>query len=260
MRTVNINLPKAWSELSEKQLLFISKLFILDFSSDPYKFLTHVLVKIARIKIKSTFKNGILLEDYIIRIRGEKKFRISTSQFHALAKSLDFLLEPVSGVNTLKSIRRRRPCNKRMYGTKFIQFLTAENYYLAFINTKETKYLRCLTATIYNKPNEPFKESLVSKNSFAFFFTSYVKLYAVYLWYSGFRSYLAIEFPYIFSVSKESDPGLQPKPKEYLMSLIRGLSDGDVTKNDHIQMQVNTMDALFELNQKAKEITELKNK
>lgn len=252
MRTVNFKIPKSWIELSPGQLLFVAKLFLSEFAQIRYKFLTHVFLKFAKLKVLKE-RDG----KQFYKLRGEKPFTLTSSMMRELAGKLSYLLAEVTEIKPLRKIRRAKACNYRLYKTKFIRFLMAENFYIAFSETKEKQHLNCLVATLYNRPGRAFDDKLIKRRSRYYRFVGITKKYTVYLWYSGFRWYVAKECPEIFSSGSGSAGPV--KIKEHIMGMIRGLSDGDVTKNDNV-LQVDTWDALYELNAKAKHIREIKSK
>lgn len=250
-RSVNIQLPTKWIDLSNDQLKFVAKLFLSEFAKRPYKFLTHALVKFAKVKIKK-----VMLGEYILSIPGEKPFEVSGAVITTVASKLSWLLEEVTELHPLKRLWQAKPVNYRLHKTKFIRFLTAENFFMAFKIKNEVKYLNALVATLYDKPNQSFNDSLIMKRGRYFKWVRMYKKYTVYLWYSGFRWYVAKECPNLF----ESDGGGgEFKIKDHIMNMIRGLTEGDVTKQDNV-LQVDTWDALYELDAKAKHMIEMKEK
>lgn len=251
MRTINFILPISWFELTTKQLLFVSKLLLADFAKTKFRFLTHVLAYAVNMDIKPG-KSGT----YLLSIKGSKKFILTTSQVHSVASKLDFLLDKVTEVRPIPRIRRARAIHFRLYKTTFSQFLSAENFHAAYKATGDVKHLNCLVATLYLKRNQTFSDSLIKKRSRYFRFVRIHKKYSAFLWYSGFRWFVAQECPNLFN---SNSTGKELNIKDHLMNMIRGLSQGDVTKNDKI-LEVSTWEGLYELDAKAKESNDLKSK
>ena len=252
MQHVNIQVPTKWLELTNKQLLFVAKLFLSEFASIQFRFLTHALIKFGNIKIKK-----VLINIYCLKLRGEKPFIISTSKMTSVVSSLQWILDEVTELHPLKRIRRAKPVHYRLYKTKFIQFLTAENFYIAYSDTTKKEHLNALVATLYQRPGQSFNDSLVKKRARYFKYVQFAKKYTVYLWYSGFRWYVARECPNMFD---KSDGSGTLQIKEHIMNMIRGLTEGDVTKNTKVTNDVDTWDALYELDAKVKQINEMKAK
>ena len=76
MRKVHFQLPTCYEDLSEKQLLFVSKLFLSDFAQRRFSFLTHALMRFAHLRVKRVLDGS----RYEITIAGEKPFVVFTSQ------------------------------------------------------------------------------------------------------------------------------------------------------------------------------------
>lgn len=257
MRTINLNIPTNWIELSNAQLKFVSKLFLSEWAQVKFKFLTHALVCFSGLKIKNkkAIKSDGQLK-YFSKIKREKVFALSPGQVRSAAGKLEWLTETVQEVKPLKKIGFAKPCNYRLYKTTFNQFLTAENFYTAYQQTNKVEYLNCLVATLYKMPWQKFNEDLVKKRSRHFKLSRLHIKYTVFLWYSGFRWYVSQQCPNIFS---KGGSGESVKIKDHILGMVRGLTDGDVTKNDAVQ-QVETWEALYELDAKAKHIHEMTEK
>lgn len=257
MRSVNFTVPLNWAGLKSNHLRFVARLFLADWAKQEYLFLTHAFIYFSGLKFikKEQVKSGGKIM-YWVKKKGEKPFGLRANQLHSAASNLKWLLDTVTEVKPLEWIFCRKPCHFRLYNTPFNQFLTAENFYTAFQVTKKTEFLNCLCATLYNLPGKTFDEDLVKKRARWFRFASMEKKYTVFLWYSGFRWYVGKECPNIFSKGSEGGP---VKIKEQIMNMIRGLTDGDVTKNEDVR-QVETWDALYELDAKVKHANELKQK
>lgn len=253
MRSVNIKLPTRWLELDNAQLLFVAKLFLSPFAETRHRFLTHALIRFAKVKIRKLFAGA----QYLITIPREKPFLVSAGKLISILENLDWMLQEVTEVNPIKRIRNARPVNYRLYKTKFIQFLTAEIFFTAYSQTRKVEHLNNLVATLYLRPGQSFDDSLVKSRARYFRFVSIYKKYTVYLWYSGFRWYAAQECPNMFQKSEGAE---KVQIKEHVMNMIRGLTEGDVTKNVMVTNQVETWDALYELDSKVKHINEMKQK
>jgi|GEM_PF-1316691 len=253
MRTIHLKLPTCYKDLSEKQLLFVAKLFLSDFAQRRFSFLTHALMRFAHLRVKRVLDGS----RYEITMAGEKPFVIFTSQLFSVLEHLYWLLEEVTEVIPLGHIRGARPVHPRLYHTKFIQFLTAENFFMAYAQTRKVEYLNCLVATLYLRPGQSFDDHLVKKRGRYFRWVSLERKYTVYLWYSGFRSHVARQCPHMFDKSGDGEP---VKIKEHVMNMIRGLTEGDVTKNAMVTNEVDTWDALYELDAKVKHVNEMQEK
>jgi len=248
MRTVNISLPANWIDLTNSQLLFVAKLFHSEFASLKSQFLTHAFVFFSGARIIG----DPYLDMHLVKFKKQKVVQMPVSLVISIANKLDWLLSDVTELKPLKRILFASAVNYRMYNTCFEQFLTAENYYIAYSETNDIKYLNMLVASVYSLPFQTFNAKKIKSRSKWFSFVSQYKKYTVFLWYTGFRTQISNEFDDLFTVSKKKGSPIPVKIKSHIMSFVRGLTEGDVTKTDSVYKS-DTWTALFELNEKAKQ-------
>ncbi len=254
MNTINLTTPANWLELSNKQLKFVSKLFMSEFASAQTSFLTLALIFFTKIKIKET---GSL--SYRLKVPKQKSFRISASLLLTITSTLQWLLDEVTEIKPLRSIAFAKPVNYRLHNTNFEVFLAAENYYIAFEQTKDPVHLNNLVACLYYLPLQKFNEKKIQKRSRYFTLVPLHVKYTVFLWYSGFRYIVSKKCPDLFSSNKKASNQAKIVIKDHILGLIRGLTEGDVTKTNNIY-KTDTWTALYELDAKAKEGREFREK
>ena len=247
MNTINLNTPTSWIELNNKQLKFVSKLFMSEFASIQSRFLTHALIFFTKIKIKQV--NSL---SYRLKVPKHLSFQISTSLLLSITNLLQWLLDEVTEIKPLRSIAFAKPVHYRLHNTNFEVFLAAENYYIAFEQTKDTVHLNNLIACLYYLPLQKFNEKKIVKRGKYFSFVPIHVKYTVFLWYSGFRYLVSNKCPDLFHSNKKSSNQAKLIIKDHILGLIRGLTEGDVTKTNNIY-KTDTWTALYELDAKAKE-------
>ena len=183
MKTVNLTIPKQWNELTESQLRFVAKLFLSEWAQLRFKFLTHAMVRFAGITVMQTkpIRRNSKLK-YLVKKKGQKFFLLTVNQLHAVASKLEWLLDVIQEVKPLKRIMFSRMSHPRLYNTQFIQFLTAENFYIAYSETKNKKHLACLVASVYHLPWQKFNENRVKQRSRKFMLCREHTLFTVFLW------------------------------------------------------------------------------
>ncbi len=254
MSTLNISLPSKWLDLSNSQLLFVAKLFNSDFSKFRTQFLTLAFFRLSNARISGKPTADI----FLLKIKGQKIFEMPISLLTSITNKLDWLLGEVTEVKPLKRILFASPVNYRLYNTTFEQFLTAENYYIAFSETNEMKYLNMLVASLYSLPLHKFNAKKISSRSKWFFLASVHSKFTVFLWFSGFRAHISNEFPELFDVSGNPKKKEPINIKSHIMGFVRGLTEGDITRSDSVYKS-DTWTALYELNEKAKSGTKKTN-
>jgi len=254
MNTINLITPTNWLDLSNKQLKFVSKLFMSEFASARTNFLTHALIFFTKIKIKQVDSLS-----YRLKVPKHISFQISASLLLTITSNLQWLLDEVTEVKPLRSIAFAKPVNYRLHNTNFEVFLAVENYYIAFEQTKDPVHLNNLIACLYYLPLQKFNEKKIQKRGKYFKFVPIHIKYTVFLWYSGFRYIVSQKCPDLFSSNKKSSSQSKIVIKDHILGLIRGLTEGDVTKTNNIY-KTGTWTALYELDAKAKEGREFREK
>jgi hypothetical protein len=255
MKTINLTVPKDWNDLTADQLKFVARLFNSPWAQDQYKFLTHAFIRFSGLKVLTKVIRMNKQIRYQVKKKGHKPFYLTSEQLRFSAEKLDWLLKEVHECTPLSRMGIARPVNQRLYATKFIQFLTAENFYIAYQTTQKREHLNALCASLYLLPWQKFSEDKVKSRARYFRLIPFQTKYTAYLWYSGFRYHISVMCGNLFS-GKGSGP---VNVREHIMGMLRSLTEGDVTKNKLVE-QTDTWEALYELDAKAKYINELNKK
>ena len=115
MRTINLQIPTQWIELSNAQLKFVSKLFLSDWAQKKYSFLAHAVIRFAGLRILNrTAVRSTGQSKYFIKKKGEKVFALSPNQLRAAAKKLEWLLKDSREMKPFSRILLARPCHYRL--------------------------------------------------------------------------------------------------------------------------------------------------
>jgi hypothetical protein len=248
--TVNLSAPRSWKELSAKQLVYVSWLM----THKPLtkeELHTYAFVRFSGIQV--FHEHG----GYWLCYYGNRYFTLSPEQALSFSRKFSWLTDAIGEVTpvpTLAGIAHQEP---RLRGLPFIQYLACENYYQAFIHTKDEKFLNCLIASFY-LGDEKFDDSRTAERAENFRKISFHVRHTVFLWYYGLKSVFQTNFPYFFQKSEsiaDAEPQA-PNMREHINNMVRALTGGDVTKTEAIY-QTETWTALAELNAKARENKEL---
>jgi hypothetical protein len=152
-------------------------------------------------------------------------------------------------VNPLPWIKLARARHYRLYNASFEEYLMAENYYFAFVETKDPVHLDNLISVLYRRPWHRWDASLIQSRAKIFRVVNGAVKNTVFMWYIGFRSYIPVRCPSLFSGEKSDRPF---KPRDYINSMIHQLTNGDITIKQQL-LKLPAMDALDELEQRAVE-------
>lgn len=238
MSVINLTAPVSYNSLSRKELLYVSRLFLVNLCRNS--FLVRAFCRLSGLRPLGTNEDGTPLFLY-----GKQVVPIGLDEFNGLVASQQYLLEMQLTVNRLPVIRAgwRRfhgPAN-RCYNLTLKEYLYAENAIFAYGTTREFRYIDQLCAILYRPAGkgslagdkrEAFNEFSSLKRQRLFRLVSREKRFLVFLFYSGCRGEFSKEFPHLFSGSVTSS---QPEsPARDILHMVRILNNNDITKNETI--------------------------
>lgn len=271
MTTVNLTVPTGWNKLSRSQLLHVARLFLAGLSADSFR--VRVFLHFSGIELLGERK--LENELYYVFLRDRKQLMIGMQQYQYFLKSVDFLLQESRLTTNLF------PCfnilGKRFYGPSncgynitWLEFIHAESCFYGFTQTRNISHLNNLCAVLYRSGKKYFRSSSIDNNGDPreifndftyqrrarwFRFLSPSKRFSVFLFYSGFRNLLVSRHPHVFSSSSVSSA--DQNPVENLVSTMRLLNQGDITRNRIIQQSL-VWEAFAQLNDMVANIKEYK--
>ena len=248
---INLTAPRSWKELSPRQLTYVSWLMCQGSLTAP-EFHAFAFVRLTGITV-------VKKVDDIWYCRHKKdKFALTAEQVHSFSKQFAWLTSEIGEVTPLPELKGVKHKDSRLYGLPLKQYLACENYYQAFLFTKEEEFLNCLIACFYLRDNE-FDDAKTLKLSRRFARLPFHVRHTVFLWFYGLKSVLQKHFPNFFqkvdSILEDEKPQA-PNMGAQINNIIRTLTGGDVTKTDAI-FKTETWTALAELDAKARENKDL---
>ena len=173
-----------------------------------------------------------------------------------MAKQCRFLLEPAE-LHPLRWIRFARARHFRLYNATFDEYLMAENYYFAFIETKKPEHLDNLVAVLYRLPWHRWNANKIRGRGLWFRHADPAEKNSVFMWYTGFRAYVPKRCPHLFSGGGKKAEAFNPR--NYINGMVHQLTNGDITLKNKLLKQP-CWDALDELEQRAIEADSLNQK
>ena len=246
---VRLNTPLSWSELSNKQKLYIASLQ-LTYSKGPDLLVRSFLFCTGLKKIVDAEPVTEAAErEHWYRYKKSKPFLIPDTVILEAASKMNYLLREPINYTPLPRIRRAKPLHYRLYNAIFEQYLMAENFFMAFTKTDDVAHLNCLCVVLHTRHFQKWDSSLIKKRSKYFTKVSMAEKTTVYTWYISFRNYVASECP---NLQKPSSNGEEPKMKEMVRGMVRMLNKGDIKGNETIY-KAPVWDALYELEAQAEE-------
>lgn len=247
-RTLNLSMPETWDQLSRKQLLFVSCLFLKELSEHEFK----LRVFIHFTGIKALPQKVIAEHVYYFFRKGSSRFSLTVEELHWFIQSASFLLHQVTlTVNHLPVIKlfgfHYHGPAKKGYNIRMLEFMHAEAVLHAWHTTKRFDHLLKLCAILYRpaKPwseqrtadfdgdkRQPFNDFMYRRRAIYFRLLPKAQVFAVYLFYMGFKNALVMAHPGVFSKAPVSSEPVNLT--ENLQQLVFGLNGGDITRNNEI--------------------------
>ncbi len=248
---LNLTAPKSWKELSAKHLTYISYL-MTNGQITPAELHAFAFVRFTGIRVLKEIDGG-----WICKYK-KHRFELNPEQVTSFCRQLSWLTDNISEIVPIPELAGRKHSESRLRGCPLKQYLACENYYQAYIFTKEEKYLNCLIAAFYTN-GKAFNDGKTLAESKCFEKLPFHIRNTVFLWYYGLKSVLQKNFPHFLqkveTILEDEEPQA-PNMRDIIKNMIRALNGGDVTKTNQIY-EINTWEALAELDAKALENQEM---
>jgi len=266
---INLTIPTSWNALTKKQLLYISRLYLLKLTQNTFR--SRAFCYLTGIKPKGEQKIGT--DWYYIFKRKRKYFKIHEQEYIYFLKSADYLIqESHLTKNHFPAIRiffkwYYGPSNSG-YNITWLEFINAEGCFYGLSKTSDPKYLDQLCAVLYRPQKkhynpraedytgdrrQRFNDFTYQRRAKYFRFVSPVVKNCIFMFYIGFRNKLVEKNPYCFaSATVSSDV---TNPVEGLMATMRTLNMDDITRNEQIQHSL-VWEAFAQLNDMIKNVKE----
>ena len=237
----NVDLPTAWHELTQEQLLAVFRL--MAYGESGPALMTQAFLIFAGLKPEG--------ED-IYRNRAGFLMKIGVSQITAAALRLEYLTTPPTAAVRLDYAEDGTPCKTGadFEDATFGEFLHADGLFLMYLNNPEANADRLseIAEMLYPGIGRAAATSpLMNAN--------------IIVWLTGLKHQLTGMYPYLFAAPAAADYEETPEEaaarrRRATLSMIRALTGGDITKENDI-LRTAAHSALNELNEKAREAKEL---
>lgn len=217
-RALTLRVPTSWEALTDGQLRYVASLMADGFATDYVKAM-------------------LLLRAVPEHLRSQ----LPAEAVADCLSELDFLDQPPAAPVRPDTLQSRQGLNAYLHGVPFRTWLAIENYYQGYLQSRESEALQCLARELY-----PGVEAELSA----------AEGYLVLLWVVSLKAAYCELFPYLFRAQGGGNADDAPDQREVMNAQIRALTGGDVTKTQAV-LEADTIDALTELDAKAREAHEL---
>lgn len=243
--SIDIKMPKAWEDLSQQELSVVYNIITHLDGCDVQTLRLMVFRALANCRIIPLHNDKFKLAVKCIigqTLKVKTRYCVVTpEQLAELLECLSFLESP--GIMPIRPDiwGNAKAVDSQLHGLAFGEWLQLENYYQAYISTKQSDDLQAIAQLLYPglKPkyiDEAFKFGLLQ-------------------WVIQVKQYFAKLWPNFFRPANGEVSGTTML--DITNAEIRALTGGDITKEDKI-METECWRALTELDYKAAEAAELK--
>lgn len=235
--TLNLQLPRSWSELTRAQLFYAY-------------FLKHAgRFSPAEVRALCLLRFGHLSRDRMpaprgfVRLRqGRRSYCVPTVLLGVAADTLSYLDGLPDTPVRLEEWEGCPAASPMLYEVDFGTYLLLENYWQSFLRTKDEKAIDRMSLLLY-KGLSPKKAAHP------------ILRYAVACWMAALKEQMAARFGHLFRPAGSEGDDL-PDMEKVMNAELRALTGGDVTREAEVRA-VGLWRALEELNAKAREAEEL---
>lgn len=229
-------MPTSWGELNDKQLMLYADL-ATRYALSEVRML--FFLRLMDMQIGPVTEDG-----YSCRI-GKWFGEVTPWQMRCWLKVLDFLDKYDCAVRPERLRFWHKAKSKLLQNdVTFGEFLHLENWWYAYLTTREEQWLARMATVLYG-----FRKPPVLRPA---------EVVVLTLWYNGIKQQLPEFFPEFFRKIDTGESDFYGKQMMRIVDAeIRALTGGDVTKENQV-METPLWRALSELNAKTREADELK--
>lgn len=249
-KALHLKIPTDTVKLKPKQLRVISLLLLMGYGETEFK--VKALLALSGLKLLINKPPQADGARWYKHRRRKKPFLLTADQLADMAGKCEFLLKP-GEIKPLRWIRFARARHFRLYNACFEEYLMAENYYFAFMQTNDPVHLDNLMAVLYRCPWQRWNAGKIQNRAVRFRNVAPEVKNTVFLWYVGFRQLVEKKCPNLYS----KKGGGRLNVREYINGMIHALNNNDITLNEKLMRQP-VWNALNEMEQRALEAVKAK--
>ena len=245
---MSFTVPTSWQQLTQEQLRYVIKLLWLYGEAPDWqeRVKTAAFLRFCNIEVASRTDQGWLCRES----KTAKTFLLDPELLPSLLQHLDWLCHTDQMTERIEEVDGYKAVDFELRELMFGDYLMAENFYQAFLLSKESESLALLARILYGVPD----------GSETTAFTDEI-LTGAFLWFGSAKQLLGQWFPnFLKPAGEEGTTVTQESQYESTQAQIRLLTKGDVTKQKYILEETDTWTALAELDALAKEAEEIKRK
>ena len=183
----DLSLPKSWADLSDPQLLFFFRQLATD--KPMAEIQTLCLCQWANVLVRCRLYGSVYLVQH-----DKQQATLTLHQFVCAITALDFLKSFPPYPIRIRTIGKARAIEADFQGVPFSTFISADNYYQGFLNTKNEALLNHLATLLYPKVKSRHLTTPLLLNAF--------------YWFSSLKQYFSRLFPHFLQPMSSSSEDL----------------------------------------------------
>jgi len=238
-KVLSIELPKSWPELTQEELRGI---YDLKAEVEPDHFIFRAFCLLSGCRVIRHAGDGFLCA-FPVDGSGDVPCMVKPIELVELLDPLSFLMSPGDVAVRLDSMRGCSAVDAQLHGVSFGDYITLDNLYQGFIASRSDASLVAMARKLYPGIQVDVLSVAEQLN--------------ILNWFVQLKTVFSSAFPHFFRPVKDGDGNDPMSPLEVMNNEIRILTGGDVTK-EKVVLAIDCWRALTELDFKAKEATEMK--
>ena len=237
-KVIEINLPRAWTELSNDQLYYVYGLLADNLGGTQIR--TLCLFSWGRLQVVCRYGDSFLFR------HDKEEFTVPVEVIVDAIKELQFLEDVPTEPVRISRINGHEAVDTELNGVPFGTYLFCENLYQGYLRTQNMTLLIQMANVLYNM--EATRINQAEKIS-------------TFYWWTALKAMFEKHFPNFFVRSADTTGGIggmsvQRQMQEAMNAQIRALTKGDITKEQQV-LAMDTWRALTELDAIARETNEM---
>ena len=241
------SVPTSWRDLTPQQLRMVFRLMWLYWQYPDWEDRVKMaaLLQFCHIEVVDHTDGGWLCRE---QTKG-REFLLDSELLPSMLSKVDWVVQTDSIDVRIGRVGDCVAVDFELRELMFGDYIMCDNYYQAFLQTKDDRHLLSMARLLYRVPEgrELFIEPDV--------------LMGVFLWFNGAKRVLSQAFPHFLKPAGSGGGNVTMEGlRDSARAQIRSLTKGDVTKQDYILNKTDTWTALGELDALAMEAEEIKRK
>jgi hypothetical protein len=247
---VDITVPVKWTELTQANLEFLTKLILNEVSE--VELMTRCFLKFADMKLLK--KDPVNVDGdlcYIYKKKGYQNFMLDVDRATDCIERMRFLVKDVTLFRLPEKLKNYVPVDFRLYSVSLEEYLLLDQFYAAYSKAGDPEWLDKMMAIAYRKKGEAWNNEKLKLRAQRFRRMPVFRKYIIYLWFTGLKTWFMSKYWFVYN---QPEGNSNIPPDEEVMGLLSVLNGGNITLNKQI-LATSVHEVMFEINLKIEKST-----